>query len=134
MKHSLWSILAVAVLFLYANTPMPSQEVSRHSGSDNGAWLYHSCLALVRMMDSPSGGSDPDKGLGNHCADYITGFMDASSFTHSICTGNATNGTIVRIYVAYMQDHPKLMDQMKAEGYWLAMKDAYSCPNSAPPK
>jgi hypothetical protein len=42
--------------------------------------------------------------------------------------GAASDGTLSRIYVAYMQKNPKLLDEYKGTGLFLALRDAYPCP------
>jgi hypothetical protein len=37
-------------------------------------------------------------------------------------------GTLARVYVAYMEKHPKLLDAYKSEGLFDALVDAYPCP------
>jgi len=44
-----------------------------------------------------------------------------------LCIKDARVGTIIRVYVAYMQKNPKLLDDLKIFGVIEAMKDSYSC-------
>ena len=47
---------------------------------------------------------------------------------HHFCVKEASVATMTRIYVAYMQKNPKLLDHHKSEGLVLALADAYPCP------
>jgi hypothetical protein len=98
-------------------------------GYGKGSWLFQKCQAYVRTIDNPNGGSDSDNQDGARCFDYLKGFVDGI-MDHSpqpFCPGSATTGTTVRIYVNYMQQHPKLLDDSKTVGILQAFKEAYPC-------
>jgi hypothetical protein len=64
----------------------------------------------------------------NTCLDYVDGFFGAIALTNNpICADGASLGTIIRIYVAYMQKNPKFMDADKNLGLYAAMISAYPC-------
>jgi hypothetical protein len=66
----------------------------------------------------------------NSCIGYIQGFVQAFELNGAmvICTEGASWGTMARVYVAYMDAHPKLMDEHKANDLAAALVDAYPCP------
>jgi len=108
-------IKTLVILLVVTNVRFAPREVVAQASTDipvsqRGAALYHSCLAAVRAMDAADGGTNADNELAVHCADYIRGFLDAALFTHTLCVGNATNETVVRTYVDFIQKRPKLMD------------------------
>lgn len=102
-----------------------------------GSWLFEKCQAYVRMIDNPNGGTDSDLNMGARCFDYLKGFTDGAmgfSQIKPFCPGDASTGTTVRIYVKYMQDHPKLLDDAKIVGLLAAWKDAYPCRKGSAPE
>ncbi len=66
----------------------------------------------------------------NSCVGYIQGFVQAIELfgPRAICTERASWGTMARIFVAYMDAHPKLMDQHKALDLREALIETYPCP------
>jgi hypothetical protein len=112
-------LLAIAL-----SLPAPQAAPSNLLGSA----LYRNCKADVRMMDSPTGGENADIDPANACIEYVSGFVDAFAVTHQICPPeSASRGTIIRIYVAYMDKYPKLFDEDRAMGLWGALITAYPC-------
>lgn len=45
----------------------------------------------------------------------------------SICLGDASEGTMIRVYVAYMDRNPKLMDELMILGVVSSLHDSYPC-------
>jgi hypothetical protein len=90
-------------------------------------------------MDSPG---DPNSGIddledSSFCQGYFAAFTDMNSVLHSsICLGDASLGTEIRVYAAYMGKNPKLMDELMIVGVMRALKDAYPCgtPSGSAPK
>ena len=79
------------------------------------------------MQDNPNGpAEDVEHGL--MCMNYIQGFVYAGTVGRLFCAPNASNNTVARVYVAYMQKNPKLLDEPKGKGFLAAMVDAYPCP------
>lgn len=94
----------------------------------SGAALFHACQADIRMMDSSTGGDDADIYPANECIEYVGGFVDAIGISGHVCFGDASTGTVIRVYVAYMQKNPKLLDESRGLGLFGAVLDAYPCP------
>ena len=120
-------ILLAIALMQSADLVPPTQR-----GSD----LYQSCKTGVKVMDSQTA-TTHDISEGMVCSAYLMGFLDASGMfpNNSICADEATLGTVSRVYVAYMEANPKVMDQPKAVGVYEALAIAYPCPVKAtPPK
>jgi Rap1a immunity proteins len=103
------------------------QGTSEVSMLDRGSALYQSCQALVKTMDSPE--ATQDYRAAASCSSYIDGFTDGLDFRsrNSVCVTGATLGTMSRIYVAYMQKNPKLLDLYKSVGLYMALLDSYPC-------
>ena len=97
-----------------------------------GSYLFHSCQAAIRIMDLPTNaGTEEDLEDSRFCQGYLSGFVDLAQLipSSSICVGeDATAGTLFRVYVAYMEKNPKLMDASMIHGVILALRDAYPCP------
>jgi hypothetical protein len=103
------------------------------STQSRGADLFHDCQADIRLLDAPDAKSVSDSDFENSqfCAGYFTAFGDFIAMGHtSICVGEARLDTTIRVYVAYMDKHPKLMDDPMILGVVLALKESYPCPES----
>lgn len=96
--------------------------------SDRGSVLFHQCQAVIREDDSPSGGPDADLPAVSHCLDFIEGFSEGLSTGGQACFGRASHGTMIRVYVAFMQAHPTYMDEAKGIGVYISMLQTYPCP------
>ena len=113
-------IPALALIAMMQKQPIPIPQ--------RGSTLYAACLADVRIMEKTST-IESDIAAANECADYMLGFSDALALTTApICTDEPSLGTLVRIYVDYMQKHPKMMDSERRLGVYAAMLQAYPCP------
>lgn len=80
-------------------------------------------------MDSPTA-TERDASDGAFCSGYFHGFGDYNDMNSgsSICLGGASVGTSIRVYVAYMEKNPKLLDDAMIIGIVHALKDTYPCP------
>ena len=92
---------------------------------DRGSALFNNCQINVKMT--------PEDTLPNYqaaaaCTAYIDGYTDGIETGKYFCVGGATLGTLARVYVAYMEKHPKLMDIYKSEVLFLALLESYPCP------
>jgi hypothetical protein len=100
------------------------------SSIDKGGDLYTDCQAIIRHEDNPDGHqSDMDFARSVGCYSYIEGYTDAlhEENPSPICLNGATLGTIVRVYLHYMDSHPKLRDVEKSIGVYWAIHDNYGC-------
>ena len=100
-----------------------------------GGDLYSACQAVVRFADDPqSSPSDSEFTKAMQCLSYVEGFTDGlATSIKPICIGDATIGTMVRLYVQYMQTHPKLMDAPTGIGINAALQSNYPCPTAIHP-
>jgi hypothetical protein len=76
----------------------------------------------AREVDS---GAMLDAGV---CLGYMGGFAETRVAAKSLCAPSASAGALVRVYIAYMDKYPKLMDEPRWVGVGLALEDAYGCP------
>jgi hypothetical protein len=95
------------------------------SDASKGSALYSECKAYISYIDKTGPSSNDFEGA--LCIGYISGFSDSANGDH-FCASEATMGTIVRVYIAYMDKNPKLFDAPKAVGLDSAMREAYPCP------
>jgi hypothetical protein len=94
-----------------------------------GSDLYSACQAVVRFTDNQQPSSESEFAKATECLSYVEGFTDGLGYAvKPICIGDATMGTMVRVYVLYMQNHPKLMDAPKQIGVYAALQASYPCP------
>jgi hypothetical protein len=112
---------------LLALAMMQSSELKNQ---DKGSSLLHACKAELRVIDSADGkGAEEDRMLAHVCFQYVQGFTDGSDLAgENICPGAATMGTIIRVYIAYMEKNPKLLEAYRGVGLHMAILDAYACP------
>ena len=111
--------LAVVLLPHAAVAPEPT----------GGARLYRACQASIRMADAGAQASLVDAARGNLCVGYLSGYQDAldAAKARGLCVPNVTTEAIIRVYVAYMDKHPKLLESDMATGVHGALFEAYPC-------
>jgi len=98
------------------------------SDRDKGSSLFQQCKADIRVTDSAAE-SDADRYSALQCVGYLQGFTDAYALVTEprFCLGDASFGTLARVYVKYMEDNPKYMDMHRGIGFMEALKNAYPC-------
>ena len=116
-------ILALAVM----------QQPSSLADNARGSRLYQACTGTVRLLDnSHEADALTDAQNASFCIGYIGGFLDAFTFSrppHTICARGAVMSTVARVYVAYMQKHPKELDDEMSIGLHNAVLESYPCPS-----
>jgi hypothetical protein len=94
--------------------------------------LYHSCQAAIRVADNNvrSDNARTDTNGTAECISYLSGLVDGQNLRTErlFCMGDASIGTAARVYVAYMDKHPKTFDGEKWVGPVLAFAENYPCP------
>ena len=113
-------LATIVALLLSPAVPVPQR----------GTTLFLDCKQRIRIIDSPT----PDDGdmmeefrQSEHCFAYIQGYLDASASRTGICLAGASFDTLIRVYIAYMEKHPTLLDAHMAYGLRTALMDAYPC-------
>ncbi len=111
--------------------PNPS-STAEHPGYPDvpeGLHLYGSCQAAVRLSDNPaSSQARAELASSTYYFGYIGGYIDGlNRLADQVCVRGAGVNTVARVYVAYMQQNPKLMDEGRALGLLLALKNGYAC-------
>ena len=111
--------MPIAPLAIYAQV---------HPQFATGADLYRGCkdwVALVDQTREVDGGDLYDAGA---CHGYIDGVSGGLISMRASCPGNATLGTMIRVYLVYVDRHPKVLDFAPSAGVVGAMKETYPCP------
>ena len=95
--------------------------------SQRGTWLFQACQGAVRWMDAPITNKPVDDVENfDNCTAYLGGYIEGAD--PGVCPSpEATMGTFVRVYVAYMQKNPKMLDTWRTRGLEAAMRRAYPC-------
>jgi len=117
--------MLASILFLALAVP---SQIAPNDNPPQGAYLFHACKAATRQMDHPD---DPSANTVEAvvCISYFEGFIDGKSATgHGPCLGSASYEAVVRVYVAYMEKHPEVMNKDNRVGVILALGGAYPCP------
>jgi len=105
--------------------PLLALAMQLPSDQGNGSGLYSACKAYVSFIDRTGQPSrEFDEGT---CIGYVSGYADSGN-DERFCASEATMGTIVRVYLAYMDKNPKLFDMPRAYGLELALRESYPCP------
>jgi hypothetical protein len=128
--------LALA-LSLFTTAHCAAQKDDVIAPLDRGSQMFLDCKSGIKLIESSASGvrdKDIDLHGGERCVNYFVGFTEAASFGTLLCWGNGTIGTMMRVYIAYMEAHPKMMDEPRAMGVQFALFDAYHCPIPQKPK
>ncbi|MEO6982203.1 MAG: Rap1a/Tai family immunity protein [Edaphobacter sp.] len=113
--------LIAFAMFAQSGSGVPQRE--------RGATLFEACQVTVRIIDNPTTEGN-SVAVATSCTSYIDGFTDGleSAPADLVCISGASMGTLARVYVAYMQKNPKLLDQYRGVGLLLALSESYPCP------
>ena len=95
-----------------------SQSVEAKEYLSSGAYLVRSCEAVVRQHPTAK-----ESFSAAVCMAYIEGFTDAD---HAQCAW-VSYGTMASVYVAYMRQHPELMQMPKSVGLSISLR---ACPET----
>ena len=99
--------------------------------SERGLALYQDCQAQVRVWDTPNDRdvSPADLRMAYECLTYVRGFLDGidSVESNAICTEGASYGSMIRVYVAFMQNNPKNLDMPMGNTLRSALIETYPC-------
>ena len=120
MAEMIFPAVALAVFSLL-------QSASTVSDSNRGSRLYKDCQGAIQDSEGIAGA---DRIAGTFCLGYIDGFTDGLVMAGDkiVCVSGASLVTLARVYVAYMAQHPKLMDAAKEQGLTGALIENYECP------
>ena len=122
---------AIAVMLVPLLAFAMSQATPAQTFMNDGAYLYRSCQAWIRVSDAKIT-DDVRKDLadGAFCVAYIAGFVDGTgTVKRGACLDSATSvEQVVRPYVAYMLKHPEVMHSDRRIGLVLALADSFPCP------
>lgn len=102
-----------------------------------GSWLYGQCKNAVIMQGLAVGETNRAEVMqAGRCLGYIDGQLDLYSVDHPgrFCMGDARYGTIAKVYVAYVDAHPKVLDEHRALGFVQMLAAEYSCPVQPKPR
>jgi len=93
-----------------------------------GSWLYSACKGAQRYLDAPTGHKpEEDSSNFDNCTSYIAGFIEGDNGIASCPPDEASLGTMLRLYLAYMDKNPKLLDNYRVLGLRTALREAYPC-------
>jgi len=128
MKLSVWCVFSLALLSTLSSAGENNQKGwSNQTGND----MFPSCTAAIDNNKDVS----RDRGASPlECLQYVAGYLDGYSAGGSggrtvvLCYPENTNtGQIVRVFVKWMSDHPKNLNEPLAKCMLNALSDAYAC-------
>ena len=113
-------MILATVFLLMAAHPAQAANTAEYS---KGSFMFQACEAVARPH--PSG---PYLRESTYCLSYIEGFIDGRDTAgKGFCAGAASYGEIAGAYVAWMKNHPEMMNTDKRTGMWLALAASYPC-------
>ncbi len=90
--------------------------------------LYSDCQVVIRISETGSADSSILM-KAQHCVSYIDGFVNGLRMRPGLaCVADAQLPTLARVYVAYVDQHPKLLDGATWPALLLALEESYPCP------
>lgn len=98
------------------------------SPTDKGSTLYADCKTFVAMLDGTAKQEYSVAASAFRCAGYVNGILDGADGLRGFCASSASTGTTVRVYIAYMDRHPKMFDEREGTGFISALQESYPCP------
>ena len=106
---------------MLAGVPVPDNK--------KGLELFHTCQAALRIQDKTSTNELADASESLSCVAYIDGFTDGVIIfdRKGVCLDGVGFETIVRVYVAYMKEHPKDLENFESIGLYGSLKEAFPC-------
>ena len=123
--------LLIVCAFVFSATSLCPQDAGKLKDYQKGSWLFHVCQVNIRNTDVANGGNPAEVGLVTECLDYFQGFVEGAVVsTAQFCPpiSSTTTTAMIRVYLNYMQAHPKLLDAHRVVGLLLALKESYPCP------
>jgi hypothetical protein len=112
-----------------------SAQTSYADDVQDGSYLHKSCQAVVKMMNSSSSTEAGDAiEESDFCLGYFKALLDMHNLQghNGLCVNNARTGTVILVYVEYMDRNPKLMDEPMVLGAISALHYGYACHKAAP--
>jgi Rap1a immunity proteins len=92
------------------------------------SFLIYACQATVRLQEAHAPApNDEATRLEIACVTYIQGFADSAALTQGLCVKGVSIGTLTKEYLAYMKQHPELLDQNKALGLAASIRESHPC-------
>ena len=92
-----------------------------------GASLFANCQASVRASNDVDHATEKDIDKAFKCMEYVAGYVDGLRLSKSVCPGDAHNDTMERVYVLFMEKHPKFLDEHRSRGLYAALAEASPC-------
>ena len=113
-------IVPILALAMMQQSPLPFTK-----GSD----LYSQCKNWVALVDKTRGLTDDETYQAGECNGYVDGMTSGLTSMRIACPPpTATIGTLIRVYLVYVDAHPKVLDFGASAGMYGALKEAYPCP------
>jgi hypothetical protein len=117
--------LLIACTFFFFVASLRPQDDGKLKEYQKGSWLFHACQANIRNTDAANGGNPAEVGLVTECLNYFQGFVEGAVVsTPQFCPAisSTTTTPMIRVYLNYMQAHPKLLDEHRVVGLLFALK------------
>ena len=115
---------------VFSTSSLHSQDQGTIRAFLKGSWLFHGCQAYVRAIDADKSGDAASMNSAMECLNYVQGFNEGVEMSSPpFCAPDATTTeTMIRVYVNYIHENPKLLDEHRAQGLMQALKSNYPCP------
>ena len=92
------------------------------------SFLVHACQVTLQLQEAHAPApNDEATRFELSCVAYIQGFADSAELTQGFCVKGVSVGTLAKEYLAYMKQHPELLDQHKALGLAASIREDHPC-------
>ena len=94
---------------------------------NKGSDLTRDCKAWLALTDESRELKEDEVYGAGACQGYIDGLTAGLISMRSSCPEGATLGTLIRVYLVFIDKHPQLLDASANAGFFGAMKESYPC-------
>ena len=108
--------------------PILALAIAVQSKVGYGSELYNNCQAYLSFMKP--GQHDHlalDETNAHSCFEYVSGFLDGDNGAGGFCQSGHAIVFYIQSYVAYMDQHPDLLEKSKPTGLRAVMKEQFPC-------
>lgn len=109
-------------------TPVLALAMMQEQSYTKGSELSSQCKNWVALVDKTRTLTEDEIYQAGECEGYVNGLMSGLVSMRVGCPGKGTLGTLIRVYLAYVDGHPKVLDMAASAGLFGAVKEAYPCP------
>jgi hypothetical protein len=127
--------LALTLSFL-STAHCAVQKSDSISENERGATLYRECKLGIKVVDDTKHSEPDEVDTATKCLRYFQGYTEALAAVDEptkVCLPDSTTiGTVIHVYVRFMDIHPRYLDDRIWQGTYHALIEAYPCKKKTP--